>query len=67
VLDRAAAPGAAAPLFGELAAALYGSSARLSSHVYGLGGRDLGPEGLRDVFAGEAPAYIGLRSAPCPA
>lgn len=67
VLDRAAAPGAAAPLFAELAAALYGSSARLSSHVYGLGGRDLGPDGLREVFAGRAPAYIGLRSEPCPA
>ena len=67
VLDRAAAPGAAAPLFAELAAALYGSTPRLRSHVYGLGGRDLGPEGLREVFAGEAPAYIGLRSEPCPA
>jgi pyruvate ferredoxin oxidoreductase alpha subunit len=67
VLDRAASPGAAAPLFAEVAAALYGSSATLRSHVYGLGGRDLGPEGLREVFAGDAPAYIGLRSAPCPA
>jgi pyruvate ferredoxin oxidoreductase alpha subunit len=67
VLDRAAAPGAAAPLFAEVAAALYGSTTRLKSHVYGLGGRDLGPEGLREVFAGDAPAYIGLRSAPCPA
>ena len=67
VLDRAAAPGAAAPLFGEVAAALYGSTATLRGHVYGLGGRDLGPEGLREVFAGNAPAYIGLRSASCPA
>ena len=67
VLDRAAAPGAAAPLFAEFAAALYGSSTTLRSHVYGLGGRDLGPDGLREVFAGDAPAYIGLRSAPCPA
>jgi pyruvate ferredoxin oxidoreductase alpha subunit len=67
VLDRAASPGAAAPLFAEVAAALYGSSATLRSHVYGLGGRDLGPDGLREVFAGEAPPYIGLRSMPCPA
>jgi pyruvate ferredoxin oxidoreductase alpha subunit len=67
VLDRAASPGAAAPLFAEVAAALYGSSATLHSHVYGLGGRDLGPGGLRELFAGDAPAYIGLRSVPCPA
>jgi pyruvate ferredoxin oxidoreductase alpha subunit len=67
VLDRAAAPGAAAPLFAEVAAALYGSSTRLHSHVYGLGGRNLGPDGLREVFAGNAPAYLGLRSEPCPA
>jgi Pyruvate:ferredoxin oxidoreductase and related 2-oxoacid:ferredoxin oxidoreductases, alpha subunit len=67
VLDRAASAGAAAPLFAEVAAALYGSSTALRSHVYGLGGRDLGPEGLREVFAGNAPAYIGLRSEPCPA
>ncbi len=67
VLDRAASPGAAAPLFAEAAAALYGSRATLHSHVYGLGGRDLGPDGLRELFAGDATAYIGLRSAPCPA
>jgi pyruvate ferredoxin oxidoreductase alpha subunit len=67
VLDRAASPGASAPLFAEVAAALYGSSATLRSHVYGLGGRDLGPDGLREVFTGDAPAYIGLRSVPCPA
>jgi pyruvate ferredoxin oxidoreductase alpha subunit len=67
VLDRAASPGAAAPLFAEVAAALYGANAKLHSHVYGLGGRDLGPDGLRELFAGDAPAYIGLRSVPCPA
>lgn len=66
VLDRAASPGGAAPLFAEVAAALYGSGVALRGHVYGLGGRDLGPEGLREVFAGDAPAYIGLRSGPCP-
>src|SRR6266511_3442865 len=62
VLDRAAAPGAAAPLFADVAAALYGSRTALRSHVYGLGGRELDPVGLRRVFAGEAPAYAGLRS-----
>jgi pyruvate ferredoxin oxidoreductase alpha subunit len=67
VLDRAASPGAAAPLFAEVAAALYWSTATLRSHVYGLGGRDLGPDGLREVFTGGASAYIGLRSVPCPA
>src|SRR6266508_2097322 len=67
VLDRAAAPGAAAPLFADVAAALYGSRTALRSHVYGLGGRELDPVGLRRVFAGEAPAYAGLRSERCPA
>jgi pyruvate ferredoxin oxidoreductase alpha subunit len=66
VLDRAAAPGTAAPLFSDVAAALYGSGAALRGHVYGLGGRDLGPDGLREIFANEAPAYVGLRNQSCP-
>jgi pyruvate ferredoxin oxidoreductase alpha subunit len=67
VLDRAAAPGAAAPLYADVAAALYGSQTALRSHVYGLGGRELDPAGLRRVFSGAAPAYLGLRSEQCPA
>jgi len=67
VLDRADSPGGAPPLFAELAAALYGSGAALRSHVFGLGGRDFHPDDLREIVAGEAPAYVGLRSEPCPA
>jgi pyruvate ferredoxin oxidoreductase alpha subunit len=62
VLDRAASPGAAPPLFGEIAAALYGTlDLALHTHVYGLGGRDLLPAHVRAVFDGSAPDYVGLR------
>jgi pyruvate ferredoxin oxidoreductase alpha subunit len=66
VLDRADSPGGCAPLHAEVAAALYGSGAGLEGHVYGLGGRDLHPEDIREVFAGAAPAHIGLRGEPWP-
>jgi pyruvate ferredoxin oxidoreductase alpha subunit len=61
VLDRALSPGGAAPLYADVAAALYGSSTALRSHVYGLGGRDLLPEHVRGVFAGTAPHEVGAR------
>jgi pyruvate ferredoxin oxidoreductase alpha subunit len=67
VLDRAASPGGAAPLRAEVATALSGNGALVDGHVYGLGGRDLHPEDVRDVFAGRAGAYVGLRGEPCPA
>ena len=67
VLDRADSPGGAPPLFAELASTLYGSGVDLRGHVYGLGGRELHPEDLRDIVSGDAPGYVGLRSAPCPA
>ncbi|HEY2935062.1 MAG TPA: transketolase C-terminal domain-containing protein [Gaiellaceae bacterium] len=66
VLDRAASPGGTAPLLAEVAAALYGSGVDLRGHVYGLGGRDLHPADVREVFAGAAPAHIGLRGERCP-
>jgi pyruvate ferredoxin oxidoreductase alpha subunit len=66
VLDRADSPGGTPPLHAELAAALYGSRRELHGHVYGLGGRDLHPEDIRAVFAGEAPDRIGLRGERCP-
>ena len=66
VLDRADSPGAAPPLFADVAAALHGTETELESYVYGLGGRDLHPEDLRAVFAGSSPRYIGLRGTPCP-
>ena len=62
VLDRAESPGGAAPLYAELAATLYGAGPALESFVYGLGGRDIHPEDIREVFAGRAPHYVGLRS-----
>jgi pyruvate ferredoxin oxidoreductase alpha subunit len=67
VLDRAASPGGAAPLRADVATALNGNGARVDGHVYGLGGRDLHPEDVRDIFAGRAGAYVGLRGEPCPA
>ena len=45
-----------------MAAALYGSDPELQGHVYGLGGRDLHPDDIREVFRGGLPRYIGLRS-----
>jgi pyruvate ferredoxin oxidoreductase alpha subunit len=66
VLDRADSPGGAAPLHAEVAAAFYGSGAELRGRVYGLGGRDLHPEDVREIFAGRAPRYVGLRGVPCP-
>ena len=65
VLDRADSPGGAPPLYAEVAAALYASGAELTSHVYGLGGRDLHPEDVARIFAGQADRYVGLRGEPC--
>lgn len=67
VLDRADSPGGAAPLYAEVAAALYGAAPDLQSYVYGLGGRDVHPGDIREVFAGTAQHYVGLRSETCPA
>jgi pyruvate ferredoxin oxidoreductase alpha subunit len=66
VLDRADSPGGWPPLFADVAASLYGSDVYLRSHVYGLGGRDIHPARIREVFdpAG-APSYLDLRGAPC--
>jgi pyruvate ferredoxin oxidoreductase alpha subunit len=66
VLDRADSPGGAPPLAADVAFALAGSGVTLRSHVYGLGGRDLHPEAIRQIFRGEAPRYAGVRGEPCP-
>jgi pyruvate ferredoxin oxidoreductase alpha subunit len=66
VLDRADSPGGAPPLQAELSAVLFGGDMRLHGHVYGLGGRDIHPEDIREVLAGAAPARIGLRGERCP-
>lgn len=70
VLDRANSPGGQPPLFAELAVALQHTDVGLRSYVYGLGGRDLHPDAIRDVFGtgtwnGE-PTFLGLRGVPCP-
>jgi pyruvate ferredoxin oxidoreductase alpha subunit len=66
VLDRADSPGGSAPLHAELAATLYGSGTELHGHVYGLGGRDLHPEDVREIFAQHVPRYVSVRGEPCP-
>jgi pyruvate ferredoxin oxidoreductase alpha subunit len=65
VLDRADSPGGAAPLHAEVAATLYGAGPSLESYVYGLGGRDLHPEDVREILAGTANHYVGLRNESC--
>jgi pyruvate ferredoxin oxidoreductase alpha subunit len=67
VLDRADSPGGRPPLFAEVAAAVYGGPPVVRSFVYGLGGRDLHPEDIREVFAHvedvtRSTQYVGLRS-----
>jgi pyruvate ferredoxin oxidoreductase alpha subunit len=66
VLDRADSPGGAPPLAADVAFALAGCGATLRSHVYGLGGRDLHPEMIREILHDEAPRYVGVRGDPCP-
>ena len=69
VLDRADSPGGAPPLAVEVAYA----AGPVRSYVYGLGGRELHPGDIREVFEGIAPHYVGLRddvgvrSESCPA
>ena len=67
VLDRADSPGGAPPLAADVAFALAGETTPVHSHVYGLGGRDLHPEAVRDLFLGVAPQYVGVRGDACPA
>ena len=67
VLDRADSPGGTPPLHAELAACLYGSRCALRGHVYGLGGRDLHSEDVREIFAFDQGAYFGVRGDECPA
>ncbi len=52
VMDRAESFGLGGPLFAEIRSALYDAESRpqVVSHIYGLGGRDLGLEAIRGVF-----------------
>lgn len=75
VLDKAASPGApAAPVFSDLAAAMYGMDARpkMVNYIFGLGGRDLTSamvastvRRLQEIAsgaeAGPVVSYLGLR------
>lgn len=68
VLDRAVSPGGPAPLFASVASALFGSHTALRGFVYGLGGRDLDPSHIRELYEelrsadGPAPVrYLGVR------
>jgi pyruvate ferredoxin oxidoreductase alpha subunit len=65
VLDRADSPGGTPPLYAEVAVALAAERPLVWGHVYGLGGRDLHPADIREVFAGTAAPYVGLRSGRC--
>ena len=66
VLDRADSPGGVPPLAAELSFALAGTDVAVRSHVYGLGGRDLHPGDVRQLFADAAPRYLGVREEqPC--
>jgi len=66
VLDRAASPGTFPPLYSDIRAG-YEGGAELRSYVYGLGGRDLPPEHIEQVYAelaaakGEGIRYLGLQ------
>jgi pyruvate ferredoxin oxidoreductase alpha subunit len=66
VLDRADSPGGVPPLRADVAATLFGNGCALSGSVYGLGGRDLHPPDVHDLFAGRVASNIGLRGEACP-
>jgi pyruvate ferredoxin oxidoreductase alpha subunit len=70
VLDRADSPGGRPPLFAEMCAVLQGLDASVQSFVYGLGGRELHPEDIAQIYAEMSPVsdgltYVGLRGVPC--
>jgi len=68
VLDRSMSFGSYGPLFTEISRCLYDTEPVLRNYIYGLGGRDLFPDQIEDVYkkliAGDtskATEYIGLR------
>jgi len=70
VLDKAASPGSHAPLDLEIRALFSGiaKSPKIQSCIYGLGGRDIGPEDIEKVYLdlkkgkiSDKVRYIGLR------
>jgi pyruvate ferredoxin oxidoreductase alpha subunit len=71
VLDRSVSFGAEAPLYEAVKSALYEATERpkMGSYVYGLGGRDILPEHIRQAFedamkgnlVADEQRYLGLR------
>ncbi len=67
VLDRSISPGGTPALYAEVLRALAPTPVPVQGLVFGLGGRDLEPDGVREAFARAAePApgevhYLGLR------
>jgi pyruvate ferredoxin oxidoreductase alpha subunit len=59
VMDRSTSMGAYGPLFGEISNALYNAEARplLYNRTYGLGGREMLLDDIKDVFA-ESKQYL---------
>ncbi len=69
VVEKAISLGADAPLFSEVASLLYKEKADMviNSFVIGLGGRDISPKQIREIFSEmekdeKANRYIGLKS-----
>jgi pyruvate ferredoxin oxidoreductase alpha subunit len=65
VLDRASSPGYYGPLYGEVTSAMYtgGASVPMVDVIYGLGGREIRPEQIADVYG----SLEGLKSSGQPA
>ncbi len=68
VLDRSDSFGAEAPLFVGIKSAMYDCDVKLQSYVFGLGGRDINPEMIEEVFDdleknkfSEESVYLGVR------
>ena len=72
VMDRAISFGLGGPLYHEMRSALYGQDRPMADFIYGLGGRDLPLDDMKDVFKqlddikekGKAEPevrYVGLR------
>jgi pyruvate ferredoxin oxidoreductase alpha subunit len=59
VMDRSTSMGAYGPLFGEISNALYNAEAKplLYNRIYGLGGREMLLDDIKDVFA-ESKQYL---------
>jgi len=59
VLDRSTSMGAYGPLFGEIRTALYDAEPRplIYNRTFGLGGRELFPDDIREIFA-ESQRYL---------